>query len=371
MKILFFHRWVGVHLGGTETHVRELSELLSRRGHEVSLLTRQGDYPKDYDPKIKVYRISKNPFESDHSYESAFLLYAHTVLFMLKSFFYLLYLRFIKGEKYDVISVHFATESLVCQLFRLLFGTPYVFILEGYTKLEADVAKNANVAVAISRHEVDDTFRYHGYKPLYIPKGRNSHFNLEVDGTETRRQYLGQAEKMLIAVGRIESRKDYPTLIAAAKYALKKGKKYKWLIAGDGIDFQKIKNTIDAQNLSDVVVMLGPVKNNDLPKFYKACDLFVLPTLYEGFGFVFVEAMACGLPVVSTTAGAVPEVVGEAGVLVEPKNPEKFAEAAISILEDESLRSDLSKKALETAAYYDWNRLIVEYENAYQSVTKK
>lgn len=367
MKILFFHRWTGVHLGGTETHVRELMERFVERGHEVSLLTRCGEYPKDIDPKIKIYRISKNPFESNHSYETPLLLYAHTAWFMTKSFFYLLYLRFIKGQKFDVISVHFATESLVCQLFRLLFGTPYVFILEGYTKLEADVAKLANAAVAISRHEVNDTFKYHGYKPLYIPKGKNPHFNTDVDGSDVRREYLKGAEKLLIAVGRIESRKDYPTLVAAAKYALAKGKKYRWLIAGDGIDFQKIQNLIESENMTETVVMLGPVRNEDLPKFYRASDLFVLPTLYEGFGFVFVEAMACGLPVVSTTAGAVPEVVNGAGILVEPKCPEKFADAAIKILEDENLRREFSQKAIENAKYYDWERLIVEYENAYRS----
>ncbi|MCL5004214.1 MAG: glycosyltransferase family 4 protein [Patescibacteria group bacterium] len=371
MKILFFHRWVGVHLGGTETHVRELAELLCQRGHKVSILTREGEYPKNLDEKIKIYRISKNILESDHSYESALPLYFHTGLFMLKSFLYLFYLRFIRGEKFDVISVHFATESLVCRIFRFITGTPYVFVLEGYTKLEADVAKSANAVIAISRHEVDETLKRHGYEPLYIPKGRQKIFNASVDGSQMRQKFLGDADKIIIAVGRIEPRKDYPSLILTAERLKRKGKKYRWLIAGDGIDFQKIRKQIDDRAMTEEILMLGPVNNADLPFFYRAADLFFLPTLYEGFGYVFVEAMACGLPVVSTTAGSVPEVVGEAGILVEPKDIDGFAYAIETLLEQNSIYNSARSKALEIASFYDWDRLILEYEKVYLEAGNK
>lgn len=371
MKILFFHRWSGVHLGGTETHVRELAEHFVARGHEVSILTRQGDGLSGLEQNIRVYRVSRNPFESNHSYENSLLLYLHTALFMLKAFLYLGFLYWYRGQRFDVISVHFYTEAVVARLFRLLTGTPYVFVLEGYTRLEAEEAKKADLCIAISHHEVDETFRHHGYRPLYIPKGKNPIFNPLADGGEIRNKYLGQAEKILIAVGRIESRKDYPTLVKSAKILKNMGKKYRWLIAGDGIDFQKIAGLIREEHLTEDVIMLGPVKNEELPAYYRASDLFVLPTTYEGFGYVYIEAMGCGLPIVSTVTGAVPEVVDGAGELVSPKHPEAFARAIVGVLEDPQKYRQFKEAALKTSGKYLWENLILEYEKAFQSVFLK
>ena len=371
MKILFFHRWVGVHLGGTETHIRDLMEQFLKKGHEVAVLTRSGPELSDHPSRIKIHRVGKNWGESDHSYEDIFRLYFHTGLFIIKSFFHLLYLIFIGNERFDVISVHFVTEAKVARLVRFLFKIPYVFVLEGYTHLEAEEAKLANQAIAISGHEVDETFKNHGYKPLYLPKGKNEIFNLDVDGCEIRERYLDDFEKLIIAVGRVESRKDYPTLVKVAQILKNEGKRYRFLIVGDGIDFQKIKNLIKDAGLENEVIMLGPLANSKLPAYYRACDLFFLPTLYEGFGYVFVEAMACGLPVVSTTAGAVPEVVGRAGILESPKDATSMARAIEKILTDGKFYETLKTKAKEISDFYDWNRLIVEYEKVYQSVTQR
>src|SRR3989344_2923115 len=107
MKILFFHRWVGVHLGGTETHVRDLVEQFSLRGHKVAVLTRAGNENPSLNPRVLIYRIPKNFRESEHSYETLLPLYLHTAVYMAKSFLYLLYLRLVKREIFDVISVHF------------------------------------------------------------------------------------------------------------------------------------------------------------------------------------------------------------------------------------------------------------------------
>lgn len=367
MKILFFHRWTGVHFGGTETHVTELIQRFSQRGHQVSLLTRQGQRTGSFGQGIKVYSVSKNFCESDHSYENHILLYLHTFIFMVKSFLYLIYLKIFLGQKYDVISVHFATEAVVARFFRIFFKIPYVFVLEGYTSLEASQAKFANSSIAISEDMVGKILQNHGYKPNFLPIGVDAgRFNLSIDGSNERSKYLDGYEKLIITVGRLEPRKDYPTLLAAVKIIKQKNYPYKYLIVGDGIDREKIGQSIELLDLTDEVVMLGPVSEDLKAKLYRACDLFVLPTLYEGFGIVFIEAMASGLPVVSTRVGAVPEVVGRAGLLVEPKNPEKLAEAVIKVLEDAGIYSKLRQEAIYISGNYNWDKLVMKYEDAYR-----
>lgn len=372
MKILFFHRWVGVHYGGTEDHVKNLAAEFLKRGHQVSLLTREGRQLPDLSPEIKIWRVGRNFGESDFSYNHVIPLYWHTTLFMIKSFFFLISLRLLRGQKYDVISVHFVTEAWVARIFRFLFKVPYVFLLEGYTPLEAEMAKKADAVVAISQNLVEQVFKNHGFRPQFIPVGVDgAKFNLTIDGAEARQRLLGGFQKLIISVGRIEPRKDYTSLLTAAQMIKSRGFSYRFLIVGEGIDRAKILRLIEAENLNQEVVMLGAVTDREKAQLYRAADLFVLSTLYEGFGIVFVEAMACGLPVVSTRVGAVPEVVGDAGILVESKNPNSLAETIIKILSDDNLYKQLRSKALVTAGNYDWNKLIVEYEDAYQSVIKK
>lgn len=372
MKVLFFHRWTGVHFGGTESHVVNLMERLSSRGHSVSLLTRIGERVETFDPKVKIYSISKNPFESDHSYETPVLLYFNTLLFMAKSFLFLSYLRIFRRQLFDVISVHFVTEAMVARLFRLLFKTPYVFIQEGYTFLEANEAKKASASVAISENMVQKISEVHGYRPFFLPVGIDLKlFNSEIDGRNERSKYLDGFEKLIITVGRIEPRKDYPTLVAAARLVKQRNYRYRFLIVGDGIDREKIFQQIKAEGLTHEVLLLGAVSEELKAKLYRAGDLFVLPTLYEGFGIVFVEAMACGLPTVSTNVGAVPEVVGKAGLLVEPKNSKALAQAVIKVFHDLNLYQGLKFNASKIAPKYDWDRLIVEYENVYKEAVKK
>ena len=371
MRVLFFHRWVGVHHGGTETHVRNLAERFAKNGHEVSILTREGKELMDLPSHIKVIRVSKNFGESDYSYENPLPLYFHTFLFMIKSFLIILRLLLIEGRRFDVFSVHFVTESLVARVVRFIFRIPYVFILEGYTQLEGREARWANLSIAISQSEVEDVFRNHGYRPLYLPIGRKEIFNRQVDGRQIRDTYLKGAQRLILAVGRVEPRKDYPTLVKAAKIAKSQGYHFRWLIIGEGIDKEKTAEQIKEAGLEVEVVLVGAVSDEELPKYYRASDLFVLPTLYEGFGIVFVEAMACGLPIVSTKVGAVPEVVGEAGILVEPKDPTALADSVIKVLSDHSLYEELSRQALVRSDLYSWDRLTTEYEKAYCSVVKR
>lgn len=100
----------------------------------------------------------------------------------------------------------------------------------------------------------------------------------------------------------------------------------------------------------------GALRDDDLPAYYRGAVLVVLPSLYEGFGLPAVEAMASGVPLLASNAAAVPEVVGDAGVLVDPHDVEALAEAMRELVEDERLRGEMRRRGLARAKQFSWDR---------------
>jgi len=113
---------------------------------------------------------------------------------------------------------------------------------------------------------------------------------------------------------------------------------------------------VEALGLRDSIVLVGEVAEAHLPLFYSAADVFVLPSYVEGFGLPVLEAMACGAPVVCSTAGALAEVVGDAGLLVEPCGAQGFAAAIASLLQDRSLQERLIQGGRERCQLFSWGR---------------
>jgi glycosyltransferase involved in cell wall biosynthesis len=104
------------------------------------------------------------------------------------------------------------------------------------------------------------------------------------------------------------------------------------------------------------VVRTGPVTQDQLAALYTSAEAFAFPSLMEGFGLPVLEAMNCGVPVVASNASAIPEVVGDAGVLADARDPEAFANALERVLSDPILRADLRHRGLERAQQFSWQR---------------
>jgi glycosyltransferase involved in cell wall biosynthesis len=125
---------------------------------------------------------------------------------------------------------------------------------------------------------------------------------------------------------------------------------------------------IDRLGIEQHVQHLGMVPAADLPGVYAGADLLLMPSLHEGFGLPALEAMACGTPVIASNQGSLPEVVGEAGLLVEPNDVEQIAAAAERLLTDAELRAELCKRGLERACTFTWERTARETLAVYRSV---
>lgn len=176
----------------------------------------------------------------------------------------------------------------------------------------------------------------------------------------------------ILYVGTLEPRKNLPTLIKAYYQLKKKNINHKLVIAGrKGWKYQKIFETIDKLNLKDDIIFTGYVPENDLPALYNAADLFVYPSIYEGFGLPPLEAMACGTPVITSNTSSLPEVVGDAGIMVDPLDINELAHSMHEVLTNSALKIDLRKKGLERAKMFNWEKCGRETLEVYENVYSK
>jgi glycosyltransferase involved in cell wall biosynthesis len=121
-------------------------------------------------------------------------------------------------------------------------------------------------------------------------------------------------------------------------------------------------------NLSEHVQLTGPLSDDELPALYNGASLFAFPSLYEGFGLPVLEAMACGTPVLTSTVSSLPEVVGDAGVKVDPYNTEGMAEAMREIIENQSLRQMLRQRGIQRASQFSWENTARKTMGIYRAV---
>ncbi|MBC7249972.1 MAG: glycosyltransferase family 4 protein, partial [Anaerolineae bacterium] len=128
--------------------------------------------------------------------------------------------------------------------------------------------------------------------------------------------------------------------------------------------------TVEKLGLKDEVEFAGYVPAEELPLWYNAADLFVFPSLYEGFGLPPLEAMACGTPVVSSNAASLPEVVGEAGLLIDPYDVEGLAAAMRRVLTDRELSTQLRERGLRRARQFSWKEAARQTVAVYEQVLR-
>jgi glycosyltransferase involved in cell wall biosynthesis len=163
-------------------------------------------------------------------------------------------------------------------------------------------------------------------------------------------------------VGTIEPRKNLETVIrafAAFRAEIGPGSKPpRLLVVGQkGWLFENVFQTVRELGLEEAVVFAGRVSQSCLVELYNRATALVMPSFYEGFGLPVVEAMACGAPVLASDVASLPEVVDEAGLLLDPKKPAQWTEAMLSIWRDESLRQSLREKGFARARQFSRPRM--------------
>ncbi len=189
--------------------------------------------------------------------------------------------------------------------------------------------------------------------------GVDSQFKPIVDVTtlEAIRRKYGLNFPFILYVGTIEPRKNLGRLLHAyTQLRSRSGVKHRLVIAGGlGWLYQDVLREIEELTADHEVAFLGRVPDEDLPALYSLADIFAFPSLYEGFGLPPLEAMACGRPVVCSNTSSLPEVVGDAGVLVSPYDVDGLADALHQLIEDPDRRALLGERGLARAREFSWN----------------
>jgi glycosyltransferase involved in cell wall biosynthesis len=180
------------------------------------------------------------------------------------------------------------------------------------------------------------------------------------------RDRLGLTGPYLLGLGTLEPRKDLPTLVRAFA-ALAGELPHTLVLAGlAGWGSGALAEAVAASGVADRVLLPGYVPEADKAALFTGADLFVYPSRYEGFGLPVLEAMACGVPVLTTTGGSLPEVAGDAALLVDPGEPDLLAGAMARLLGDPAARARLARRGRARAAARTWERCAALTADAYR-----
>jgi glycosyltransferase involved in cell wall biosynthesis len=233
-------------------------------------------------------------------------------------------------------------------------------------------AQRARGVIAISESTKRDLIRLLGIaesKVHVVPCGVDEDFQPLKDqrALDAFRSKAQLPEQMILFVGTIDPRKNLTLLLRGFALLRKKSARPRLVIGGArGWHWHEVFSVVDELGLAEEVIFPGYIPREELPLWYNAADLLVYPSLYEGFGLPPLEAMACGTPVITSNTSSLPEVVGDAGILVDPHSAEELAEAMHRVLIDGELREEMAKKGLDRARSFSWRSVAQQTTEFYE-----
>ncbi len=231
-------------------------------------------------------------------------------------------------------------------------------------------ARHAERVIAVSASTKADLVRLFGVpaeRVVVVPNGVDDSFRpLPAATVEAFRRRQGLPERFLLCVATIEPRKNIPRLLEALARVPEAPPLV--ICGGQGWYYDTVEATIERLGLRDRVRLAGFIPQAELPLWYNAATWFVYPSLYEGFGLPALQALACGTPAIVSRASSLPEVVGDAALLVDPFAVEAIAAALARALHEPDLAATLRQAGPARAGGFPWSRTARETVAVYQTV---
>ncbi len=361
--------------GGSGVVATELAKGLANRGHNLHILS----YARP--ARLDAFRTDITFHEVDLSSYPLFeyppydLALANVMV------------NLIKYEKLDVLHVHYAiphaTSAFLAKqilgeqgkdvaVITTLHGTDITLIgSDPSYKDVVDFSINKSDGVtAVSEYLKEETYKKFDIKkdieviPNFIDLDRFKRSNKG----HFKKAICPEDEKVVTHVSNFREVKNVPDVISTFDRILKNGIEAKLLMVGDGPDRQRAENRCRELKICDKVRFLG--KQEQVEEVLSMSDLFLIPSGSETFGLAALEAMSCGVPVVSSNIGGLPEVNihGETGYLCELGDVESMGECSTKILKDEKLHKTMSKAARKRAEYFEMDRVVGIYEDYYNTI---
>ncbi len=247
---------------------------------------------------------------------------------------------------YDLIPIHYPEHSTLKA--RLLFRWA--------TALALRTAQHTLAISEAARRDFLAHFRLQPDRIMAIPLAADPVFTPQPpDAVTALRARYGLPAKFILYLGSNKPHKNLVRLIEAWAVVQAEMPDVMLVMAGAWLpQHPEPRQRAQVLGIDDRVCWLGPLPGEDLPALYTAADVFVFPSLYEGFGLPVIEAMACGTPVACANTSSLPEVAGDAAVMFDPTQIESIVDALRRLLGDASLRIDLRQRGLAQAAKYSW-----------------
>src|SRR6476661_71307 len=361
--------------GGQNVYVRQVGEALAKQGWQVDMFTRSSDRQQasivQHSPNCRTIRLVAGPQEfipRDELYGYLPIFVQEFQKFQLES-----------GFEYPLVHTY---HSLAAVKYKSVSTIPT--IAKTRLQVEKTLLETADRVVATSPQEKEHI------RSLVSSKGNIDIIPWGTDierfgsiARSTARRHLGIAPetKVVLYVGRFNPRKGIETLVRAVSLSAAPKADLKLIIGGgwragesDGKERDRIGSIVEELGLSDITSFPGALSRDILPGYYAAADVCVVPSHYEPFGLVAIEAMACGTPVIASDVGGLKYTVvpQETGLLAPPKNEAAFAEALDRLLLDSVWPQQLGhtgRKRVET--YFSWDGIASQLSQLYTQLLEQ
>jgi len=393
----------GKETGGMNVYVRDLSRELGRRGIYVDVFTRlqKPALPKVSEALGQRCRTIHLPAGPEAPYDKN-LVFDHLPEFVegVKRF------AQEKGIAYDLIHSHYWLSGWVARELRESWDSPIIQMFHTLGRMKNRVAHSEEEKEAALRIEVETEImafvdrivaatavekaqmtRLYGANPAkiaVIPCGVDLSLFRPIPMDEARERLdICERKHMVLFVGRIERLKGIDTLLEAMAIVVRDFPNWQeeicvCIVGGDASEdsaivdkeMQRLQDLRAELGIADLVTFLGAQAQDALPDHYSAADVVVMPSYYESFGMVALEAMACGTPVIASQVGGLSFTVqdGVTGFLVPGQDPPALAEKITLLLKDQALRNKLGTQGIERAEQHSWARIADQVISLYSDL---
>ncbi|MEM9546805.1 MAG: glycosyltransferase family 1 protein [Bacteroidota bacterium] len=353
MRIAFLADPLDRQYGGIHVYTKELLKALSK-------VDKKNEY-------FVIRSERKNEFEGIEEIVVPYLSFPGYRFWRL--FFQLPKILVKKGVDIVVEPAHFGPFNLPKRIKRItvihdmtvfLYPELHVFLSQYLQrKLLPGILKRSNHIITNSTHTTDDVVNYFPFVKNKISStllGKDKSFKPRSDKKVLEKYTVGQP--YILFVGTLEPRKNIPVLIAAFnEFKQQTGMAHQLVLVGKkGWKSKDIFQAINGSPFKTEIVWLGYVDKEELPIFYSMAEVFVYPSVYEGFGLPILEAMACGTPVITSNSSSLPEVGGSAVMYANPKSAGEIAQRIISLCSNSVLREKFSQLGLSQSAQFSWEK---------------
>ena len=241
------------------------------------------------------------------------------------------------------------------------------------------IVKRSSKIITVSHFEknrIGEFFKIKGDDRLAaVYNGVSEHFKPVTDKDELQRvkTKYNLPDHFFFFLGNTDPKKNTKgTLKAFSDFIQQTGSDFKLVMLDyERIELEKLLAEINDKTLINRIILTGYVVNTDLPAIYCQCDVFLYPSLRESFGIPMLEAMACGVPVITSNTSSMPEVAGTAGFIIDPYKPEQITSALIQITNNQDLKQQLIEKGLQQSSKFSWKAMAEHVLEIYNQVEIK